>query len=268
MILDLIAIIFIVVLSFIFCYKDNNYKCQLSHIIIGISVIVFYKVAKFYQVGQYNTNKEGFISVDTTKLINDFINGNQNYTISQSQAAGMTNDQLTAYNAKLQELIDALQNINNPQATTPNPISANPSNINKLNLDSQQQYQMFVIDYLNNQLQNARDIVNAQTVASVSSNYKPIKVYSSCVISNADGTNTIQEIPINSSGTPTAGTSSGLSSTQQIIRSTSQSGIPSTGPALMQQQQQTGTTPLYPGAGVFSSLLSGLSGANIGLSNV
>ena len=264
MILDLIAIIFIVVLSFIFCYKDNNYKCQVSHIVIGISVIVFYKVAKYYQI---KSTKEGFVSVDTTKLINDFINGNQNYTISQSQAAGMTNDQLTAYNAKLQELIDALQNINTPQATTANPISANPSNINKLNLESQQQYQMFVIDYLNNQLQNARDIVNAQTVASVSSNYKPIKVYSSCVISNANGTNTIQDIPINSPGSTPNTSSSGLSTTQQILQTTSQSGTPGAGPILNQQQAQS-STPLYPGAGVFSSLLSGLSGARVGVNTV
>ena len=47
MILDFIACIFIVILSCILCIS-NNYKCQCSHIILGLSVIVFYKLAKYF----------------------------------------------------------------------------------------------------------------------------------------------------------------------------------------------------------------------------
>ena len=44
---------------------------------------------------------------------------------------------------------------------------------------------------------NAKDIINTQSIAKMSANYKPIKVFSSCVIANADGTNTIQDKPVN-----------------------------------------------------------------------
>ena len=47
MMLDVIAVVFIVVLSFILCMKDGNYNCQISHIVMGLSVMVFYKLAKY-----------------------------------------------------------------------------------------------------------------------------------------------------------------------------------------------------------------------------
>jgi hypothetical protein len=244
MLLDLTAILLIVILSFIFCYKDNNYSCQVSHIIIGLSVIVFYKLAKWIQLNIYikseksENNKKQLETFQnsTANLINDFINGNQQGIISQAQATTLSQNELSIYNNKLQQLIDSLQQLNaNSQQSTLSPeISSNPANLNKLDLEATQQYQMFVIDYLNNQLNNAKDIINQQNVANVSSNYKPIKVYSSCVISNANGTNSIQEIPVNSNST----ISGGNSPAQQIFQTTSQSSATNPSVPVLQQQMQ------------------------------
>jgi hypothetical protein len=172
----------------------------------------------------------------TANLINDFINGNQQGIISQAQATTLSQNELSVYNNKLQQLIDSLQqlNANSQQSTLLPEISSNPANLNKLDLEATQQYQMFVIDYLNNQLNNAKDIINQQNVANVSSNYKPIKVYSSCVISNANGTNSIQEIPVNSNTT----ISGGNSPAQQIFQATSQSSATNPSVPVLQQQMQ------------------------------
>lgn len=200
MILDIIAIIFIVALSFILCMKDNNYNCKISHIIIGLSVMVFYKLAKVLKL---KTTAESF---DTTTDLNEFISGNivGNIVATPNQLKTLSASELAAYNSKLDSLINAINNLYNQQ-TNPKPnISLNPANIQKLDLESQQQYQMFQIDYLNKQLQNAKDILNAQTIKNNNTNYKPIKVYSSCVISNADGTTSV-DTPIHStSGNNTA----------------------------------------------------------------
>ena len=55
--LDLIAILFIVILSFFFCMSNdkikanmNNSSCLLSHIVVGLSVIVFYKLAMHFKL--------------------------------------------------------------------------------------------------------------------------------------------------------------------------------------------------------------------------
>ena len=236
MLLDLIAILFIVLLSFILCFKDKDYKCQISHIIMGLSVIVFYKLAKYFQLQDTQNTIQNTIQPkiehfddNTTNLINDFLNGNQQNIVSQSQASTMSSSDLTNYNNKLQQLIDALQtlNNNNQPATSPTIISANPSSLSKMDLESQQQYQMFVIDYLNNQLNNAKEIINQQSVANVSSNYKPIKVYSSCVISNANGTNTIQQVPVSGNS------STSMTPNQQMMQTISQSAT-TNGPVLSQ----------------------------------
>lgn len=219
MIVDLLAIIFIVILSLIFCKNNNNNNsCFLSHIVIGMAVIVFYKLFKYitinnlnntvknkihYNNNDVNTNTNNTIItenfVDTTS-INDFIS---NTLISDTIPSGdklqtISNAELANYVEKITQLTNMLNNIKNEQSAPQSNVSISPDNIQKLDLESQQQYQMFQIDYLNKQLLQAKDIINANTIAASSNNYKPIKVYSSCVISNTDGTTTVDQPVITS----------------------------------------------------------------------
>lgn len=258
MMLDVIAIIFIVALSLILCMKDGNYSCQMSHIVIGLSVMVFYKLAKVLKLNQ--TTKESF---NTTSDLNTFISGNVvgNVVAAPNQLQTLSTSDLAAYNSKLDSLITSINNLYNQQ-TNPQPnLSVSPANIQKLDLESQQQYQMFQIDYLNKQLQNAKDIMNAQTIANNNTNYKPIKVYSSCVISNADGTTTV-DTPVNStSGASTAflqpvsgsnssqfGSSIGLGSASSSI------GTPSAN-----SSKTNSFVNLSPSSGAFGNLLNSLA---------
>ena len=168
MIIDIIAIVFIVVLSFILC-MNTNYKCQLSYIVLGLSVIVFYKLAAYFKLNQLiNSQKntlsssstlglgitENFGSDSVTASINDFISGNAvgNSVLSPSQAQGLTATELAAYNQKLTDLINTINSLNNQQNDPSTNIAASPDTIQKLDLESQQQYQMFQIDYLNKQI--------------------------------------------------------------------------------------------------------------------
>ena len=219
MFVDILAIILIVLLSFIFCINDNNYKCQLSHIIIGLTVIVFYKLYKCIMLKNSSTNAninmlnnatmtnnknnlsfnhpqvfENFVS--STANINEFIANSLSSSVAlpNDKVQSLTSTQLNEYTKKIDALINSINELKNRQDSSQNNdnvSSISPDTIQKLDLESQQQYQMFQIDYLNKQLQNAKDIINARTISSTSSNYKPIKVYSSCVISNADGTTSI-----------------------------------------------------------------------------
>lgn len=257
--IDIIAVIFIVALSFILCMKDGNYTCQMSHIVIGLSVMVFYKLAKVLKLNQ--TTKESF---DTTSDINAFISGNivGNVVSAPNQLQTLSTSDLAAYNSKLDSLITAINNLYNQQ-TNPQPnLSVSPANIQKLDLESQQQYQMFQIDYLNKQLQNAKDILNSQTIANNNTNYKPIKVYSSCVISNADGTTTL-DTPVKSTADSNASTAflqpalaSNSSQLGSMLGGSSNSisnlGTPTT-------TRSSNFTNLSPSTGVFGNLLNSLA---------
>ena len=265
MILDIIAILFIIGLSFILCMKDNNYTCQLSHIVIGLSVIVFYKLAKVLKLNNATTKStEGFDG--TTSSLNDFISGNivGDVVMTPNQAQTLSTNDLVAYNQRLESLINAINDLRNQQANPAPNVAASPDNIQKLNLESQQQYQMFQIDYLNKQLQNAKDILNSQTIANNSTNYKPIKVYSSCVISNADGSTSIEN-PI---ATTSMTHNTNLLQSNSVIGSNITTSSSNTGNILPGTGSIGSTTPnsgsskfvnLAPNTGVFNDFLNKLS---------
>jgi hypothetical protein len=169
---------------------------MLSHIVIGLTVIIFYKLVKHFKLSEkfkyMNTNNgntyENFYSDTVSQSINDFISNNNINIITSEQAAALSPSDLTAYNNNITTLID---NINQLKQQMQSPQVANqitPENLNTLDLSAQQQYQMFQINYLQDQIKKSQDTINAKTVASSSQNYKPIKIFSSCVVSNTNGT--------------------------------------------------------------------------------
>jgi hypothetical protein len=265
--LDLIAIIFIVILSFFFCMSNDNIKnntnkssCLLSHIIVGLSVIVFYKLAKHFKINDklnnnysINTkytsnsdNKEQFTD-SVTESINDFIKGTNTEIINSQQASSLTPAQLQIYSNK----IDALNNnISNLQSSIKSPdalSNSNPSKLSTLDLSAQQQYQMFQIDYLNKQIKNAQDVINSQSISESTTNYKPIKVFSSCIVSNANGTTTNESsVSKSSSGDLQLTSNSKSPSTEQMLRTIGQSNSQTQGPILS------------PQTGVFQSVFSNI----------
>jgi hypothetical protein len=267
MMLDLIAFLFIIILSFILCMNNNNYNCQLTHIVIGLSVIVFYKLAKYYNLNKSITNITTPIHEPMTNSINDFISGTSisETILTNEQAKRLTPTELSSYNDKLNQLINVLNDIKNQQNSTPSNIAVSPNNLQKLDLDSQQQYQMFQIDYLNKQIQNAKDIINAQTIADSSTNYKPIKVYSSCIISNADGTTTLDK-PIQPLGTQNNTNQLNNSSTQHMLQTIGQTNLQTGDNIPYGNSRDTGQfLNLAQSTGLFNNILNNLSKGNVNI---
>ena len=247
MILDLIAILFVIILSFCLCMNDKIKNtitnCQISHILVGLSVIVFYKLAKYFKIkdkdykfNNINNSKESFTAtgLTLTKEISDFISGKRNNILSIDQVSTLNADQITAYTTTLEDLTNKINQLQSALATPTSPNNAtDTSNIQSLDIAAQQQYQQFQIDYLTKQIQNSQNIINAQTVADSSTNYKPIKVFSSCVIANANGTTTVEQ-PVNPTVHNTATGASSISSfVDTLINNTiSQSNSQTSGPAM------------------------------------
>ena len=209
MILDLILILFVVILSCLFCMNNDKHtkqNCSLTHIVIGLTVIVFYKLVTYYRNKQKsnttNTNNTNNTNTNTmfnnenftvSQSINDFISGNTEEIINQNKST-LSDDKIVKYSQKLDELTSELKKLNN-NATQETIMPQIDPNIDTISLESQQAYQQFQIDYLSKQIKNAQDIINSETISNSSQNYKPIKVFSSCV-ANADGTLTSEQ-PVN-----------------------------------------------------------------------
>ncbi len=233
----------------------------MTHIVIGLSVMVFYKLAKILKL-----NKNTQEAFDTTADLNAFITGNVvgNVVAAPNKLQNLSPSDLAAYNDKLDALISSINNLYNQQSNPKPNLSISPNNVQKLDLESQQQYQMFQIDYLNKQIKNAKDIINAQTVASNNTNYKPIKVYSSCVISNANGTTSV-DTPVNAnSNINTAFLQPGLASTGTGSSSTgstsgSSSSVAGSGSS---RANPNNFINLSPSTGVFDKFINNLANNN------
>lgn len=239
LIIDLIAIIFIVIISCVMCMninktQDNKTKhYELSYIVVGLSVIVFYKLVRYFKLSDKVTNtNEHFNGFGDSNSLNNFISSNN--LISPEQASKLSSDDYTSYVAKLDTIIDNINSLQNTISAPKEAVIANPANLSTMDLSSQQQYQMFQIDYLNKQIKNAQDVLNAQQIANTTSNYKPIKVFSSCVVSNANGTTTDKPVSPFSNVLGLSPSPADLSnpSTQQMMQTIGQSNSQTTGPAL------------------------------------
>ena len=267
-IIDLIVIVYIIILSYIFCSGNDNiknsvnkYSCLLSHIVIGLSVIVFYKLARYFKLNDKLSNKllnntEQF-NDSVTDSINNFIQNSGTTVLTPSQASTLTPAQLTEYSAKLDKIISSLNDLQNKQ-NNPDPLSGtSTANLNSLDLNAQQQAQMFQLEYLNKQIKNSQDIINAQTIADSNINYKPIKVFSSCIVSNANGSTTLEK-PVGNNGITNTNTISSIGNlspnTQQMLNTISQTST--------QPTSQNNSIQLSQQSGIFQSLLSNLSSLN------
>lgn len=210
MILDLILILLVIILSCLFCMNDKSNKsnhqyCKLSHIVIGLTVIVFYKLVRYYNIKKEIKNINNSIdnSIDNNIIskekftveqsINDFITNNTDVIVNQDPNT-LSESMIKNYTNTINALVSKIGELNDNQAQQDDKsnLPKTITNIDTIGLENQQAFQELQIDYLSKQIQNAQDVINQNTVSSNAINYKPIKLYSSCV-ANANGTMTAEE---------------------------------------------------------------------------
>ena len=199
MILDLIVILLVIVLSYLLCIDNKNHNCQLSHIVIGLTVIVFYKLSRYYNtkletkvnnnthtkninINNTKTINEGF---NTQQNINDFLSNKKIYVLDTTEISSLKPEKYNEYLTSLNNLVEELKEINNNNVQNNNSLQ-NTTDVESSSLEAQQALQQYQINYLNKQIKNSQDIINNERINEETLNYKPIKVYSSCTL-NTDG---------------------------------------------------------------------------------
>lgn len=229
-----LLIIFIALLSYVFCInKTLNCKCFTTHLIVGLTALVLYKLMLLYKTSdlvkplekKLMISKEPFESLPDS--INSFILGEDINRPSSSTFNSMPASAAQQYLSKLDSLVNAIDSLRSEQQITSSGLqSTNNSTIDRLNLESLQQYQNFQIQYLQNQINKTKELINNQQIAELSKEYKPIKVYSSCTISNTDGTITNDQ-PIQVTNNTLNNLSTNTKTNQQINNAVTQLNSPS-----------------------------------------
>ena len=119
------------------------------------------------------------------------------FQVSASSISAEAQDEITDSSKK--ELIEKIETLNQGIASMLSQMNdmyksdyntdVDISNSAKIlqQVESVKQLQISKLGDLQNQLNKTRQIVSSQQNAADSNKYKPIKIYSSCIVSNADG---------------------------------------------------------------------------------
>ena len=176
MILDLIVILLVIVLSYLLCIDNKNHNCQLSHIVIGLTVIVFYKLSRYYNtkletkvnnnthtkninINNTKTINEGF---NTQQNINDFLSNKKIDVLDTTEISSLKPEKYNEYLTSLNNLVEELKEINNNNVQNNNSLQ-NTTDVESSSLEAQQALQQYQINYLNKQIKNSQDIINNES---------------------------------------------------------------------------------------------------------
>jgi hypothetical protein len=200
MIKDLILIGCIIVASFIFklsnTAKKNNsilFDPQMMFILLTLAIVVIHKV--FYMRNMHQQfltpQKEGFQS-NSSDLASELL------AFTSGQNAGGVSEQVTSmsetarreYLAKMDDLNNNITTLNALfREQSDNPLAGgDDSNTNsRMSAENMQKMQNFQIGFLQKQIEKSKQLLQQQEIEENAKKYKPIKVYSSCAVSSADG---------------------------------------------------------------------------------
>jgi hypothetical protein len=184
---DIAVIIAIIISSYIFTLKQGNknglFNPQLMYILLTLSMVVLFKMVHYNKL---TTNEEGFVVGEMHKFLkgqSDNNVGDRLTTISEPERKKYVENiadlssQIAVLNQRLTE------NSGDPS----NKLNSNLGTNDTMNLETIQKMQNFQIDYLQKQIERSKQLLQQQEIEENIKKYKPIKVYSSCAISSADG---------------------------------------------------------------------------------
>lgn len=183
MIYDLLILLLIVAFSYVFkLSQTKNYDSQLIFILLAVLTIVIYKYAIYRQLAK----SEGF--QDFTDEINQFLN--------KDVPQGATQTSINEYKTGLAKLQDKVDLMNEYLAELKNAGSQlsdasdglDGSKASELNIQASQQIQDYRLNKLRDEIRRTQDIITQADLARSATKYNKIKVLSSCIVSNADGT--------------------------------------------------------------------------------
>ena len=195
MLFEILIVFLIIIFSYIFNVSDKvGMDKQLTFICLCFIVIITYKMLLYYRMkNNIVKSKEGFY--DFSKEVNEFISADvpstaNNKTIQEyKEDLTKLQEQVSVMNEYLSELSSISKGENNPN--TP---------LDEMNIQASQQIQDYRIKQLNDNIAQTTDLIKKAKLRDDAKSFKKIPIYSSCVVSNADGTYSTDSINGSSSG--------------------------------------------------------------------
>lgn len=217
---ELLIIFLIIAFSLLFKYAEHiNINTQFMFIFLCIATLIIYKYMLYYRLNKNVSNQEGFFNFSSE--VNKFLNNDNMPNNSTPESVQEYKNKLTELNDKVDIMNEYLQEINNiAKGNTDN--KAN-SAFDELNIQASQQIQDYRIKQLQKEIEQTTDLIKKSKLNQDSKNFKKIPVYSSCIISNADGSMSVDNPSPNSNSNSSSRDSNNIINlNNQIANRTSQ----------------------------------------------
>ena len=188
MVHNLIIILLIIGFSFLF-EKSCNYEFnhQLTFILLSLFVVVIYKFLMNKSMMKENFN-------DFTTQINEFLKqGLPDTNIGPEDVENYSKNL-----QKLQDKVDIMNEYLNEIKETAERKGDGETMGDQLNIQASQQIQDYQIREMQREIARTTDLIKEAKMREDATKFKKIPIYSSCVVSNADGSTQV-DTPLSSS---------------------------------------------------------------------
>jgi hypothetical protein len=200
MVHNLIIILLIIGFSYLFETSCNyEFNQQLTFILLSLFVIIIYKFLINKCIAKENFN-------DFTTQINEFLKGGLPDSKTSTEDMKEYSKQLVS----LQDKVDIMNEYLNEIKETAERKGEGETMGNQLNIQASQQIQDYRIREMQKEISRTTDLIKEAKMREDSTKFKKIPIYSSCVISNADGS-----MQVDTPSTDRTGENS--VSTQQVV---------------------------------------------------
>ena len=189
--IDLLTIVFIIVLSYLFAVSANkSIDIQVLFIVFGLCIMVAHKIS--YKILSKKEPFDGGSDLSAVIAnLNSFVNNTKNTVENSNMSENQNQTEIASLNTNLESIKASLDVINASIINSNNSDSSDTSNYNtndRMSLESQHALQSYQIKFLQDQIKKTNDLINAKTIQDNMTKYKPIKVYSSCAVIKPDNT--------------------------------------------------------------------------------
>lgn len=212
MMFELLLVFLIIGFSVLFKYSEIiGIDSQLTFILLCFLVVIIYKAMMYYRIKKQLYKSEGFFDfseeVNAFLAKNDYTKASPDDLIAYKQSISQLSDKVTVMNEYLQELNNIAKGKADNKAT---------SSYDELNIQASQQIQDYRIRQLQKDIEQTTDLIKKAKLRDDAKNFKKIPVYSSCIVSNADGSISQDSPTLVSTNSPSSGSiisNSGLENT-------------------------------------------------------
>lgn len=177
---DIYVILFVIVMSYIFVVSDKKkFDQQMMFILLTLMIVILYKLMHYKKL-------EGFVNINASEIQN-WLTSSENVDATNEIKVGELSSKADVINENLTRTLGEITKLKDILLEKEKQSNVDDDYLSSLDTRNMQTMQNKELQKLQSDIENAKVMLSQLEIAKSTKKYPKIPVYSSCVISNADG---------------------------------------------------------------------------------